>query len=328
MKSLIKILEYKVNKYKKYDPETWKKMGGTYAVLDCAISRLTVGASLEQYVALDFWRKSMRERTKYLTYRYDKKIYRYVKQHTTPEQFWRIGNKLQFNRFFSDYIHRDYLYAAEADEETVKAFIDTHGAVMAKKLENTQGKGIMRVSRENISHELLEKLISEKYLLEEVIVQHHEIAKINESSVNTVRIATAIDSQMHAHIIGACLRCGAPGSFVDNYHSGGIVFPIDTDLGIVINSGMPYCSIEHLNVHPGSGMAMIGFKIPNWNKLKNQVIKAAEMIPEMMYIGWDIAVTEEGVDFVEGNIGQDSTVIQLDHRGKLDMIRRILPIRL
>ncbi len=328
MINVIKNLKKYYLKIHKYNTEEWNTMGGVYALFDYALSKLTIGTCLEQYVALEFWRKNTRERTKYLTYRNDKKIYRYVKKHSTPEQFWRIGNKLQFNCFFSDFVHREFLYSAEVDEETVRTFINSHGAVIAKELTNTQGKGMLRISKEDASPELLQRLISEKYLLEEIIVQHHEIARINESSVNTVRIATAVDSQKRAHIIGACLRCGAPGKYVDNYHSGGIVYPIDVDLGIVCHSGLPYCSVKHVNVHPGSNTVMIGLKIPNWDELKNQVIRAAEMIPEMLYLGWDIAVTEDSVEFIEANIGQDSTVIQLDHKGKLDMIRRILPIRL
>ena len=71
---------------------------------------------------------------------------------------------------------------------------------------------------------------------------------------------------------------------------------------------------------------MMGFHIPNWKELVSQVLKAAEMVPEMLFLGWDIAVTEEGFDFVEANIGQSSSVLQLDHKGKLEMMRKILPI--
>ena len=322
-------LKRTIKAYRKYGyHEIWRKIGGVYAILDCAVTQLRLGTTPEEYISLEFWRKSNREKAKYISYRIDQTIYHYVKSHVTAEQFWRIGDKLQFNRFFGDFIHRDYLNAAEVDEASVRAFIEKHGVILAKRVSQTQGKGILRIAKEDIDSELLKKLISEGYLLEERIVQHHALASINDSSVNTIRVGTAIDSQNHARIIGACLRCGAPGSYVDNFHAGGIAFPIDTDLGVVINRGITNTSLDHPAVHPGSGVQMIGFSIPNWKELTDLVIKASEMVPEMLFLGWDIAVTEDGVEFIEANIGADSTVLELDHKGKLDMIRRILPIRL
>ena len=323
---LIKRIKKRIQKYKRYDRETWKSIGGIYAIFDCAASKLFKGVSIEQYFAMDFWRKSRRERAEYLTYQDDRRIYNYIKDHATEDQFWCIGDKLQFNRFFSGFIRREFLFAPESDEASIRAFIDKHGTVMAKELRNTKGKGMLRVSKKELSSELIEQLISGKQLLEEGIVQHHDLARINASSVNTIRICTAIDLQKRAHIIGACIRCGAPGQYVDNYHAGGIAYPIDVDLGIVTNSGIPYRSIERPKIHPGGGTMMIGLRIPNWEELVQQVIKAAEMIPEMSYLGWDIAVTEDGVDFIEANIGQDSTLIQIDHKGKREMIRNLLPM--
>lgn len=323
MKKIRSIIEqYKTYEYK----AIWKKIGGIYAILDCVATQVFLGSTAEEYIALEFWRKSFRERKKYLLARRNFRIYHYVKSHVTAEQFAHIGNKLSFNRLFKQYLHRDFLYAAEADEDTVRVFIEKHGVILAKLLSNTQGKGILRLTKEDIDDALLKRLISGEYLLEEYIVQHPDFSKINSSSVNTVRITTAIDSKGHAHIVGACLRCGAAGSYVDNFHAGGIAYPIDTDVGVVIGAGKTPTSLEQYNVHPGSDIYMIGFKIPNWDILVSQVTKAAEVVPEMLFLGWDIAVTEGGFDIIEANIGQSGSVIQLDHKGRLKMLEDILPI--
>lgn len=326
---MMKKIQNIINTYRRYGYKTiWKKIGGVSAMLDCILSQILLGSTPEEYIVLELWRKRFRERRTYLFERRNKKIYHYVKSHVTADQFAQIGNKFVFNRFFNQYVLREYLDAAEADENSVRAFIEEHEVVVAKLLSNTQGKGMLKISKEEIDSDLLKKLITGKYLLEEIIVQHPDLSKINSSSVNTVRIATAIDSQGHAHIVGACLRCGAAGSYVDNFHSGGVAYPIDVDMGVVINAGKNNSNLEQYVVHPGSGVMMIGFQIPHWKEIVSHVLTAAEMVPEMLFLGWDIAVTEEGFDFVEANIGQSASVIQLDHKGRLEMIRKILPINL
>ena len=46
---------------------------------------------------------------------------------------------------------------------------------------------------------------------------------------------------------------------------------------------------------------MIGFRIPNWDIVMRQAVKAAELVPEMNIIGWDIAITKDGPVIIEGN---------------------------
>ena len=171
---------------------------------------------------------------------------------------------------------------------------------------------------------MLSKLASKKYLLEEFIVQHPEMARINPSSVNTIRVMTALDKNESAVIIGACLRAGGPNCFVDNFHSGGVAYPIDLDLGMVTSAGKNNTSLDRYTVHPSTGVAMIGFKVPHWADIMEQTIKAANKIPEIPIIGWDIAITQDGIEFVEANIGADPTVVQLDHVGKMALVKDAL----
>jgi hypothetical protein len=45
---------------------------------------------------------------------------------------------------------------------------------------------------------------------------------------------------------------------------------------------------------------------------------------EMYYLGWDIAVTESGIELVEANFGHASVVFQLDHVGKYALVKKLL----
>ena len=40
---------------------------------------------------------------------------------------------------------------------------------------------------------------------------------------------------------------------------------------------------------------------PYWKEAKEMCLKAAEKVPEMRFIAWDVAITENGPTFIEGN---------------------------
>lgn len=46
---------------------------------------------------------------------------------------------------------------------------------------------------------------------------------------------------------------------------------------------------------------MLGYELPNWRVAINSVIKAAEMLPQCRFIGWDVAFTPDGIELIKGN---------------------------
>lgn len=310
--------------FEKLNEYDWDSIGGLSAKIDCMLSRVVYGAVVEEYIALEFYRKNRRERKKFLTGPRQVIILNHFLKKTTPEQRARIWDKLEFDRFFSEFINREYLDVSGSSDEEIVAFIQKHGAVLAKPLSETHGNGIFRIESSTMDPSVLTKIRAKQYLLEEIIVQHHEVAKPNPTSVNTVRIATALDRDGHAHPVGACLRCGAKGSCVDNTHSGGVAYPINTEYGIVIGPGKNRKTFEDYIIHPGSDTVMPGFRIPNWDILLDTVKKAAEKIPEFPYLGWDVAVTEDGVEIIEGNYAHSVVGIQSDQIGKRDLVMKLL----
>ena len=69
---------------------------------------------------------------------------------------------------------------------------------------------------------------------------------------------------------------------------------------------------------------MSGLQLPNWDSLLREVGEAAKLSKNMIYLGWDIAITEAGVDFIEANFGHGVDVIQYDNVGKKELIRKYL----
>lgn len=46
---------------------------------------------------------------------------------------------------------------------------------------------------------------------------------------------------------------------------------------------------------------MLGYKIPNWDKVIEGCKKAHGMLPQCRLIAWDVAVTKTGIELIEGN---------------------------
>ncbi len=109
--------------------------------------------------------------------------------------------------------------------------------------------------------------------------------------------------------LSAAVRVGGKNAEVDNYHAGGVGYPIDINSGVISGAGVTIKG-EKVLFHPGSGTKVIGFEIPNWEKLKEFVIMLDRVIPKARLIAWDIAVLEDGFELIEANYQGDPGLMQ------------------
>jgi hypothetical protein len=162
-------------------------------------------------------------------------------------------------------------------------------------------------------------------MLEDYISQHHVLASLHSTSVNTVRIVTYIADRRHVEVWGALLRIGC-GTTVDNFDSGGLTAPIDMRSGRINAPAVskdPFDSKEYSS-HPTSGSPILDLQIPFWSECLELARSAAHRIPEVRTVGWDIVITEHGPTLLEGNDNWDKTHFQLGLRQPIgERVRRI-----
>ena len=184
-----------------------------------------------------------------------------------------------------------------------------------------EGIRIVDVKSEKNIEQLWSELKDTKYLVEEVVYNCEEIRKYNNSSCNTIRIYTLVEKDGSVTIVNALIRVGANNSAVDNYHSGGVGAAIDIETGIVFT--MLYdCVGNGYVLHPTNGIRITGDVIPRWEELKQRVIEAAKVLPESRWIAWDICITPNDFEFIEGNYKGDPGFLQaIDHRGKYYFVK-------
>ena len=258
------------------------------------------GTFYEEYDAYGFAGKSDNERRSYLTDALRDKICRQVNSHQGEKI---IANKYStFLRLKSFYHRKVWLLH---DDETVTDAArhgSKQGCLVLKPSDNCGGRGVQLLNANCLSE--WQSLLSDKqgWLAEERIIQDERMARWNPSSVNTVRTNTFLLNGK-VRIFTAFIRTGRKGSFVDNGLQGGIFASIDTDNGQIFTDGYDEHQERHTQ-HPDSHVSFHGEFIPRWDEAVALSKALAQSFPDMVYIGWDLALTPSGWEPVEANRGE------------------------
>ncbi|MBR0161999.1 MAG: hypothetical protein IJQ02_12050 [Oscillospiraceae bacterium] len=280
------------------------------------------GAPVSQYIGFGMYKMNRFERNQYITTIRTSRL-EPVLNKAPAEEIETLGNKHLFNKAFNKYIHRDWLYTPDSTDDEIRRFLSRHEIAVAKPSGGARGEGVSKLDCGSALQEgqaFIDRARAQKLILEVFVRQHPDLSAVNPSSLNTLRISTLRDKQGVVHVIGASLRAGGAGSVVDNLHAGGVQYPVDVETGIVIRGGMTHVGKKGIIFHPSTHMKMIGFQIPNWEQVIANVKEAAAIPPHLRYIGWDVAVTEEGCEFIEANLAQGVNGMQQDGVGKYNII--------
>lgn len=182
------------------------------------------------------------------------------------------------------------------------------------------GKGIFILTEKEIS--ALSENVDDYtgYIAEQVLIQHPQMASLNPTSVNTLRVMT-----FRGHIISCTLKIGIGNAVVDNMCSGGIYGNVNLDYGFVDSLFMDI-NLNRYAYHPQTHAKLLGFEIPLWGKVKETIHNAAQMIPDVQYVGWDVAVLHEDIAIIEVNKapGHDLSAQSSMQRGLYSSIKEIL----
>ena len=222
----------------------------------------------------------------------------FVATFNNPEYVHYFASKEEFNEKFKDYINRDWLRIdSENQLDDFLSFIEGKDYFMLKPINGSGGEGVQKLPATKESFD--EVLKNTPCLVEEVVKQCDEMASLNSTSVNTIRPLTFVTDDGEAILLAAYLRIGR-GGVVDNFCSGGMLSPINPETGEI-----EYPAVDEHNdnypVHPLTGKSIVGFKVPRFQEVKDLVLKAALVVPEIRYVGWDIAITDNGPVIIEGN---------------------------
>lgn len=129
------------------------------------------------------------------------------------------------------------------------------------------------------------------FQIQEKFVQHADMAALNPTSVNTLRMLT-YRSGMEILLIYSVVRIGRSGQVIDNQCAGGLSTSVDKNgcLGKYSFGGYYEDNITRTD----TGIELEGYQLPSFEKAVEFVKKLHFRVPYFDLVGWDIAIDENG----------------------------------
>ncbi len=194
----------------------------------------------------------------------------------------------------------------------------TKGILAMKPSAGTHGDGFYCLTYENGAYTVNGEIRTEEqiielitgfksfYIVTEYIVMHDWLKEIYGKSVNTIRVMVINRKGYNPKIMQTYMRIGSSRTgFTDNVGYGGICCMVNKETGELYQ---PETIKDHKFYdcpnHPDTGTPISGF-LPNWDLVCEKVKEISAYLCELEYLGFDIAITQEGFYLLEINIHQD-----------------------
>lgn len=263
--------------------------------LDFFLTSLSRGCGYVDYVKSNYAALTRKQRADYLS---QKEYAALVRTLNTRGYTMLFHDKIVFNRIFRQQVGRDFIDLREVGFEGFAAFVDGKESVFAKRHADFGGHGIEKLKLANADlRQLYEKAMANgQYLIEDTLVQHEALDAINPAAVNNLRIVTLLKDG-EVHVLFKTLRIN--GGTEEVISCDDIYMSVDDQgniLGNVIDDNM-----HIFDRHPATGFDFANAHIPHVDKAIELVKSAARLIPEVRYVGWDVAITVDGAAIIEGN---------------------------
>lgn len=219
-------------------------------------------------------------------------------------------------------------FRSPAEENmTLAELIRQKQAVVAKPVSGKGGSGIQLLEFRGGNFHRNGDMIDESSLgwnslgardtlVSEYVQQGAFANRLYSNSVNTIRMVTMQDPDTEIPFVaGAIIRIGSDQSApVDNVTAGGFFCNIDSDTGKMSRAFAEWESggdDSWIDRHPDTGVIFEDQVIPDWEGLCEQTVELASKLPMLPYIGWDLAILDEGFAVIEANSWSDVITLQM-----------------
>lgn len=191
-----------------------------------------------------------------------------------------------------------YFEDRPVSEEEAVALCQNMEEVIIKPSQDSKGKGVQLISIKDgttnvdgMSISDLFKQYDKNFLIQPCVRQHKDMAALNPSSLNTLRILS-YRSEMEVLIIYSVIRIGRKGQIIDNQCAGGISTMITSEgkLGKTAFGGYSTDNITKTD----TGITLEGYQVPSYDKAIELVKHLHLRLPFFNLIGWDVAIQENG----------------------------------
>ena len=254
-------------------------------------------AGYYDYQEFEFYNLNKKQRETYLTRGKNNEI---IKKFNEKSKFYIFDNKDEFYKTFNKFLKRKWMELDGNNKDEFVKFLKENKIAIVKPVDGEGGKGVEKIvyTSDDACEELYNKLINNNQtIVEQCITQNKELNNLYSKSVNSLRMFTFYRDG-ESHFLQAILKIGN-GGVVDNFSSGGMYTYLDEN-GVVYVEAIDRLDNIY-NEHPISKCPIVGFKVPMFKEAVELVKEAAKVVPEIGYVGWDVAIGENEPIMIEGN---------------------------
>ncbi len=192
-----------------------------------------------------------------------------------------------------------------------------------KPIDSGKGVGVICLKYEKNKYFIDEKEVTldeinntfnktDNYFVCENIVQNKYLSNLYDKTTNTLRLVVFKDPKTGKFILYfAVQRIGTLKTIpVDNGSQGGLVAKVDLDTG-KLSAARCLHNLEEYEIHPDSKKPIKDVVIPDWDKIKKEIIELSNNMPYLNFIAWDVLLTEKGMCIIEANTSSGVNILQL-----------------
>lgn len=180
-----------------------------------------------------------------------------------------------------------------------------HDLVVKPSTNTDTGKGV-QLLHSPFDLKRLNEQYKRNYVIQIPLRQHPDMAKLNVSSVNTIRVNSVL-FETEAYVMSAFIKVGQAGEFADNHGHDRFFIGIHMD-GTFCDFAINH-NLQRFESIP-SGYDFAGKKIPSFEKVCVAIEEAHKKIAHFGFAFWDVCVDEcDEPVIVEANLRYPDTVI-------------------
>lgn len=207
----------------------------------------------------------------------------------------------------------------ESKYKNIIELLKENSHIFIKPIDSKKGQEIHEVHYINNKIIINEKIVEEEFfqsfianlsnkfelLIQNKLIQHADVSKIYEKSVNTLRIVTINNTHSpdanNVYLLGVELRLGAKGNVTDNISAGGIKIGVDSRGKLCKYGFYNHKYGTKTTYHPDTNIVFEGYQLPFYEDAIKLCKTFHAKLKEIHLIGWDVALTVNGPIFIEGN---------------------------
>ena len=184
------------------------------------------------------------------------------------------------------------------------------GDLIAKPLHGSRGAGVVRLKAGDPLP------VSQAPMLLTPFAQQAAYARqIAPLSGNTIRVLSLRDDA-GPFIVRAVHRFGTRQTApTDNWSQGSLCALVDLQTGALsraVRHPRRTGGVLHwVTHHPDTDAPIEGVVVPRWAELQTELLRVLEGLPEFVYVGWDVLVTDERFWVLEGNANTEFNALQV-----------------